>query len=172
VANQIRPPASADSATQGGKDPTLVSGQDPSDLFGVTQSYSTGAPGSAGASAQPQGDPTNEPGQYPATEPISGVSLNGTGAPGSGGAGDLMGNPAGVAVQVTDPNYTAGQPGGGSGVQFVSANVQVGGPLDSTTLPGQYADHAAGNIPAMSQPTSTGAGSGSILHGGYRRGQR
>ena len=56
MATQVTPPAAADSGSIGSNDPTLVSGQDPSDLFGVTISYESGAQGTAGASAQPQGD--------------------------------------------------------------------------------------------------------------------
>ena len=169
MANQMSVPASADSASMGATDPTLVSGQDPVSQFGVTFSYESGAQGTSGASGQPQGDPTNEPGQYPAIEPISGVSLDGTGAPGSAGAGDLSGNPSGQTVMVTDPNYTSGRPGGGSGVQFVDAAVSVGGPQDSTTVPGQY---ASPNLPAMAQPQGTGAGTGRVLRGGFMNGRR
>jgi hypothetical protein len=155
----------------GSQDPTLVSGQDPADNFGITISYESGAQGSAGASAQPQGDPTNQPGQYPATEPISGVRLDGTGAPGSQGPGDAAGNPAGQSFTITDPNYTSGKPGGGSGVQFIQASVAIGGPDDSSTVPGQYGD--PGNaMPSLSQPGGTGAGGGRVLRGGFMRGRR
>ena len=147
-----------------------MSGQDPGDLFGVAISYESGAQGTSGASTQPNGDPTNEPGQYPSTEPISGVALDGTGAPGSSGAGDPDGNPAGQMITVTDPNYTSGKPGGGSGVQFVQAAVAVGGPDDSTTVPGQYA--ASNPMPSMAQPQGTGAGKGSVLKGGWMNGKR
>jgi hypothetical protein len=148
-----------------------VSGQDPNDLFGIAISYESGAEGTAGASGQPDGDPTNEPGQYPATEPISGVDLAGmSGAPGSSGAGDLDGNPSGQTITITDPNYTSGKPGGGSGVQFVTAAVAVGGPDDSTTVPGQYA--VSNPMPSMSQPQGTGAGRGRVMRGGWANGQR
>jgi len=171
MANQVQVPASADSASVGSQDPTLVSGQDPTSLFGIDISYDSGAQGTAGASAQPQGDPTNEPGQYPATEPISGVALEGSGAPGTAGSGDLSGAPAGQSFTITDPNYTSGKPGGGSGIQFIQANVALGGADGSTTVPGQYGD--AGNaMPSMAQPMGTGAGSGRVLRGGFMRGQR
>lgn len=169
MAQTFDPPASADSGTQGANDPTLVSGQDITDLFGVAIPYSTGAPGSAGASAQPQGDPSNEPGQYPATEPISGVSLSGmTGAPGSQGAG--TDRPGQETVMVTDPNYTSGKPGGGSGVQMTAVPVAVSGPGDSTATPGNYPP--AHPIAGSASPVSTGAGRGSVRRGGNMNGKR
>src|SRR5580692_7919416 len=102
MADIVTPPAAADSASIGANDPTLVSGQDPENLFGVAISYESGAQGSAGASAQPEGDPTNEPGQYPAKEPISGVDLSEmSGSPGSEGAGNLSGTEAGEMFTIT-----------------------------------------------------------------------
>lgn len=171
MANIITPPESGDSANFGSTDPTLVSGQDPASLFGIPISYESGAQGTAGASVQPQGDPSNEPGQYPATEPISGVSLDGTGAPGSMGAGDAANRPAGGTATITDPNYTSGKPGGGSGVQFIQAVVQVGGTNDSTTTPGQYGSPI---MPALQhgEPAGTGAGTGRVRRGGNMNGQR
>ena len=169
MATQVQVPAAADSGSIGANDPTLVSGQDPNDLFGIAISYDSGAEGTSGASAQPMGDPTNEPGQYPSTEPISGVELDGSGAPGSDGAGDLSNSPAGQMFTITDPNYTAGRPGGGSGNQFIQAAVAVGGPNDSTTVPGQYA--VSNPMPSLSQPQSTGAGTGRVMRGGRMNGK-
>lgn len=170
MADIVTPPAAADAASMGSNDPTLVSGQDPDSLFGISISYDSGAQGTSGASGQPEGDPTNEPGQYPSTEPISGVSLDGTGAPGSSGAGNLSGTEAGPDITITDPNYTAGKPGGGSGNVFIQVPAQVGGSDDSTTVPGQYA--APNAMPSMAQPSSTGAGSGRVMRGGWANGQR
>ena len=169
MASQVQVPASADSGSVGSNDPTLVSGQDPSSLFGVAISYDSGSQGTSGQSGQPQGDPTNEPGQYPSVEPISGVTLEGTGAPGSSGAGDLSNAPAGQSYTITDPNYTSGKPGGGSGVQFIQANVALGGSSDSTTVPGQYG--GSNPMPSMSQPQSTGAGTGRVMRGGRMNGK-
>jgi hypothetical protein len=169
MADIVTPPASADSGSIGPNDPTLVSGQDPDDLFGIAISYESGAQGTAGASAQPEGDPTNEPGQYPSKEPISGVMLDGSGAPGSDGV-DPDDRPGEQSFTITDPNYTAGKPGGGSGNVFIQAPVAVGGPGDSTTVPGQYAMPNA--MPDMAQPQGTGAGKGSVLKGGWMNGKR
>lgn len=169
MAEVFTPPASADSGNQGANDPTLVSGQDTTSLFGVEIPYSSGAPGTAGASAQPQGDPSNEPGQYPATEPISGVALGGSGAPGTTGA-DPDSQPGKVAVLVSDPNYTAGKPGGGSGTQMVSADMAVSGPGDSTAVPGNYPPTHP--LAGTAAPVSTGAGQGNVRRGGYMNGQR
>jgi len=154
-------------------DSTVVSGQNPASLFGVEISYNSGAAGSATAYGSGENMGTvNQPGQYPPKEVISGVTLDGSGAPGAPGAGNLSGNAAGGSVTLTDPNYTAGRPGGGSGNQFIQAPVQVGGPRDSTTVPGQYADSTGTNMPHMSQPESSGAGQGHVLRGGWLRGQR
>src|SRR5580692_2815776 len=170
MADIVTPPAAADSANIGANDPTLVSGQDPTNLFGVAISYDTGAQGTAGASAQPEGDPTNEPGQYPAAEPISGVKLDGTGSPGGTGA-DPNDRPGEMSVTITDPNYTSGKPGGGSGNVFIQADVAVGGPGDTTTVPGQYGMHNA--LPGLDkpseQPGGTGSGTGSVMHGGWMK---
>jgi len=168
---KVTPPAGdAAPAWDGVQDPTLVSGQDPENLFGVAISYDTGAHGTAGASAQPAPDATNEPGQYPATEPISGVKLSDTGSPGSTGA-DPMDRPGEQTITVTDPNYTAGQPGGGSGNVFRPAQVAVGGGGDATTMPGQY-DSGVKNLPGMAEPAGTGSGSGRVMRGGWMNGQR
>lgn len=172
MAEQVQP-AVGDAASIGGNDPTLVSGQNPDSLFGVAISYDSGATGTSGASNQPLGDPTNEPGQYPATEPISGVTLDGTGAPGTSGAGNLSGTEAGPMMTISDPNYMAGRPGGGSGNQVIQAPVAVGGSDDSTTTPGQYGyDQHMPGLEAKFQPAGTGAGDGHVMHGGWMNGQR
>jgi hypothetical protein len=172
MAEIVTPPAAADAASIGANDPSLVSGQDPGNLFGIAISYDSGAPGTAGANAQPEGDPTNEPGQYPATEPISGVSLSEmSGAPG-GPAADPDNRPGEQSFMITDPNGMAGRPGGGSGNYFIPADVAVGGGGDSTTMPGQYGSGVADAMPSMAQPMDTGAGRGRVMRGGWMKGQR
>jgi hypothetical protein len=156
------PPQSAGAA---GTDPTLVSGQDPSSEFGIDLSYSTGAGGSPAGGAP--ADPTTEPNQYPPTEPLSGVPLGGTGAPGTSGAPAGQIEEPGASVMVTDPNYTSGKPGGGSGTQMVSAPVGDA----STGVAGQYPP-ANPLVPGDFYPTSDGVGQGNVLVGGYKKGQR
>lgn len=156
------------------QDPTLEAGQTPPNLFGMDASgfYQTGAQGTAGAGAQPEGDVTNQPGQYPATEPISGVKLSDTGSPGGPGANpDGRPETGGTTVMITDPNYTAGRPGGGSGHQFIPVPVAVGGGGDSTTVPGQYDSGVPDAMPSLSQP-SDAAPPGRVLHGGFMNGKR
>ena len=170
MADKVVTPAAGDAASIGGNDPTLVSGQDPANLFGVAISYDTGAQGTNGAAGQ-SADATTEPGQYPATEPISGVALGDTGSPGGPGA-DPGDRPGEMSVTITDPNYMAGRPGGGSGNQFITAPVAVGGGGDSTTMPGQYNSGVPDAMPSMSQPQDTGAGKGRVLHGGFMNGKR
>ena len=164
----VPPPGDAAPDWGAPQDPTLVSGQDPKMLFGIPISYDTGAQGTK----FPDGpvDATNEPGQYPAKEPVSGVALGDTGSPGSAGA-DPADRPGEQSVTITDPNYTAGRPGGGSGNVFIQAPVAVGGGGDTTTRPGQY-DSGNANLPSLSQPQGTGAGKGRVLHGGFMNGKR
>jgi hypothetical protein len=171
MADRVVTPAAGDAASIGGNDPTLVSGQNPENLFGVAISYDTGGQGTAGASGGPEGDPTNEPGQYPATEPISGVTLSDTGSPGGPGA-DPADRPGEMSVTITDPNGMAGKPGGGSGNYFIQADVAVGGGGDSTTMPGQYNSGVADAMPSLSQPQDTGAGRGRVMRGGFMNGKR
>jgi len=82
-------------------DATLMPGQYPASLFGVPlpQASSPGTGGAlSGGDFGGAADPTTEPGQYPPTEPVSGVKLD------VGGAGTFQPDPkAGV------------QPGDGSG---------------------------------------------------------
>lgn len=168
MADIMTPPASADSGSQGSSDPTLVSGQQPSSLFGVQLPASTGAPGSVEGDRGPT-DPTAEPGQVPPRGTISGVSgIEQSGAPGSAPRGGRR--PGGQTVQVTDPNYTAGRPGGGSGVQMVTTTQNVGGPNDSTAPPQNYPGQHP--VTGTNLPAGTGAGSGRVLRGGRLRGGR
>ena len=175
MAEKISVPGDAGPAWGGVQDPTLEGGQIPKSMFGMdaTGFFQTGAQGTAGAAGQPEGDPTNQPGQYQATEPISGVSLTGgTGAPGGPGA-NPAGRPesGGAMVMITDPNYTAGRPGGGSGNQFIPVPAAVGGGGDATTLPGQYDSGVPNAMPSMSQPADA-APPGRVLHGGWMNGKR
>ena len=153
----------------GGADPSQVTGQDPASFLGIPYSYNTGLGGSAGGAGG--GDPTNEAGQTPADMPISGVPLAGTGLDGTQGAPQDQIETPGTSFQVTDPNYTAGKPGGGSGIQMVSAPVAVGGHGDSTMVAGQYPP--AKPLPDGNYfPDNSGAGDGSVLVGGYKKGAR
>lgn len=159
-------------SSYGPSDPTLVSGQDPASFLGINYqgAYSTGAGGSP-APGGGVGDPTNEPNQYPAREPLSGVGLDGTGAPGTQGAPATQIEQPGAAVTVSDPNYTAGKPGGGSGTQFVSVPTPTSGPQDATMVAGQYPP-AAPVVPGDFYPVSDNAGAGRVLVGGFLKGQR
>lgn len=154
----------------GAADPSQVTGQDPASFLGIPFSYSTGLGGSPPAGGGGAGDPTNEPGQYPDRGTFTHVPLGGTGLGGTQGA-PAVAEPGGTSFQVTDPNYTSGRPGGGSGVQLVSAPVQVGGHADSTMVIGQYPP-ARPLVPGDHYPDASGAGDGTILVGGFRKGQR
>lgn len=174
MANIFQPPASDVSASQGSADPTLVSGQDPSMAFGIQMPYSTGA----GAGTPPPGGEhqgahdVNQPNQYPAAEPVSGVALTGgTGMPGSQGVDD-GGPPAGASTMlVSDPNNFAGHAGGGSGTQMIPVTDAVSGPDDWTATQDNYPP-ATPIIPGNFYPAATGAGAGRVLRGGYANGAR
>lgn len=153
----------------GAGDASQVSGQDPASFLGIPYSYNTGLGGTAPAAGTI--DPTNEAGQTPAEGSFSHVPLGGTGLDGTQGAPQTQIETPGQSVTVTDPNYTAGKPGGGSGIQMVSADVAVGGHGDSTMVAGQYPP--AKPLPDGNYfPDNSGAGDGSVLVGGYKKGAR
>ena len=155
----------------GANDPSQVSGQDPASFLGIPFSYSTGLGGSPPGNFGGSDDPTNEPGQYPDRGTISGVPLGGTGLDGTDGAPPDMIETTGTTFAVTDPNYTAGKPGGGSGVQMVEAPVAVGGHDDSTMVVGQYPP-AKPLVAGDFYPDMSGAGEGNVLVGGFKKGRR
>ena len=153
-----------------GTDPTVEPGQYPSSLFGVNLPQGTGAGGSSGASGG--ADPVNEPGQL--NEGISGLGPSdtaNTGAPGSQGA--MNGSAGGTAISYTRPgSFLSGTN------QQDTVNDSVSGTSDWTqAIDGSYAGGGP-QLPGISgnEPTSGGGryqpGSGNILKGGYRRGQR
>ena len=157
----------------GATDPSQVTGQDPVSFLGIPFSYSTGLGGSPppGGQGQGGGDPTNQPNQYPAEGTFSHVPLDGTGLDGTQGAPQSQIETTGTTFAVTDPNYTAGKPGGGSGTQLVQAPVAVGGHDDSTMVVGQYPP-AKPLVPGDYYPDQSGSGNGSVLVGGYKKGAR
>ena len=149
-----------------GVDPTVEPGQYPSSFFGVSLPMGTGAGGSAGAGGA--ADPSNEPGQL--NEGISGLGPSATadtGAPGSMGA--TNGAAGGTSISYTRPgSYLSGT------WQQDTVTDNISGPGDWTqAIDGSYAGGGP-DLPGLAgnQPTSTGAGGGNILKGGYRRGQR
>ena len=163
---------SENAAAQGafGGDPSNQPGQYPGSLFGVSLPQGTGAPGSGGAMGG--SDPTNEPGQL--NEGISGLGPSATadtGAPGS--QGQVNGTGGGTTISYSRPGafltgtnqqdaVTDDISGTGDWTQAIDGSYAGGGPQ----LPG-----IAGN-----EPTAGGGryqpGSGRVLRGGYRRGQR
>jgi hypothetical protein len=158
--------AGPDAAGAYGGEVTNEPNQYPSSLFGVVLPQGTGAPGSAGASGA--SDPTNQPGQL--TEKISGTGpadTADTGAPGTQGSG--VDGPGGAdAITYTRP-----------GSFLTGTNIQdtvqddISGMNDWTQAhDGSYGGNL--NLPGIvgNQPTSTGAGGGRVLRGGFRRGNR
>ena len=177
MANSFNPSAAADSGTQGAQDPTLVSGQDPGSLFGVPISYDSGAVGTPAPGGEGLGThDVSQPNQYPAKEAISGVALGGSGAPGTQGIPDADVTPPGSQTfMVTDPNYTAGKPGGGSGIQMVGVQDVISGPNDWTAPQSNYPP-ATPVLPGDFYPVPGGpgnnAGRGRVLRGGFLKGAR
>lgn len=142
-------------------------GQYPKSLFGVDLPQGTGAAGSEGASPGNRiTDSTGEPGQYPATEPISGVTLGGTGAPGSQGAVEGSEDSGDVTVTYSPPGFYKSQ---SQGVDpTITTLADISGPDDWTAPPGNYPpQHPLAGTPT---PTSTGAGQGRVMRGGRQVG--
>lgn len=158
MADTYQSPTQASTGAGLGGDPAGQPNQYPSSLFGVALPAGTGAPGSTGADRGPS-DPTNEPGQYPATEPISGVSLGGTGAPGSAGTVE-QGESGGTTITYSLPGFYKGE-----GVSLQASTVDtISGPNDWTAPPGNYPPvHPLAGTPS---PTGTGAGEGRVMRGG------
>src|SRR5215813_9622868 len=157
-------------------DPSQVSGQDPQSLFGIPVSYQSGAagtpaPGGEGIAAHD----VNQPNQYPSDEPISGVMLGGSGAPGSDGINPEQAPSGGRPMTVSDPNNFAGHAGGGSGTQFITVTDSVSGPDDWTAPQNNYPPQLP-VVPGEFYPVPGGpgnnAGRGRILRGGFLKGQR
>jgi hypothetical protein len=149
-----------ESAGRAGGDPTLEPGQYPGSLFGVALPQGTGAPGSPGATGG--ADPTNQPGQL--NEGISGLGPSATantGAPGSQGNT----NSGGGSDQVT---FT--RPGSylTDTYQQDTVSDNVSGTNDWTQAnDGSYAGGGQ-QLPGVAgnEPTSTGAGQGTVRRGG------
>lgn len=152
---QRQSPAPARSGHGAGTDPTNQLGQTPSEIFGFHQTYSTGAPGTQGATG-PDADVTIQAGQL--EEGLSGVSgeeITSTGLHGSQGATHQSG---GESVRYTDPfGYM------GNDHRDSHASLAVNGPGDSTTW-GDDNGFAGPTLPVLegNRPTSTGIGQGHI----------
>jgi hypothetical protein len=143
-----------------GIDPTNQNGQVPSEIFGFSQTYSTGARGSSGGSAP--SDVTIQSGQLDSgLAMVSGAEITHTGAPGSTGAG--VGRSGGETVTYTDPFGYMGQEHRES-----STSGHVDGSGDWTTF-GDDSGFAGATLPILqnARPTSTGAGQGHVrtMHG-------
>lgn len=145
----------------GPSDPTVQKGQLPDEIFGFSQHYSTGAPGTQGSTG-PDPDVTVQAGQL--EEGLSGVTgdeITSTGLHGSQGA--VNGNGGPTTVHYTDPfGYVGG----------VNRDVSVGAHVDGIGDWTQANDqgYAAGpTLPVLegNRPTSTGAGTGSVRGAGH-----
>lgn len=140
-----------------GTDPTEQTGQTPSEIFGFSQSYSTGAPGSSPHGAR-SSDVTIQPGQL--DDGLSGVTaaeITDTGLPGSQGASNSNGGPD--SIRYTDP---FGYMGNEHRDSHTSAH--VGGTGDWTQANDMGYDSGP-TLPALegNRPLSTGAGGGSVV---------
>jgi hypothetical protein len=141
-----------------GVDPTAERGQTPSEIFGFSQTYSTGARGGPGGNEP--ADVTIMPGQLDGgLAQVSGSEITSTGAPGSQGA---RAHGGGETVTYTDFFGFMGQEHRES-----SATMSVDGPGDST----QFGDNSGFSGPTLpilqnARPTSSGAGQGHVRGAG------
>lgn len=147
--------------TISGVDPTNELGQTPSEIFGFSQSYSTGAPGSAGSSTGTGTDVTEYDGQLEeSVTGLKGPAITSTGAPGSTGAG--TGHSGGESVTYTDPFGFMGN---------VNREVTVSGQVDGAGDWTQFGDNngfSGATLPSLqnARPVDSGAGKGRIRGAG------
>lgn len=160
VAGDHNPGGAANGAFSG-DDATNQPGQYPNSLFGVGLPQGTGAAGTEGASPGNRlTDPTGEPGQYPATEPFSGVALGGTGAPGSQGA--VEGAEGDTTITYSPPGFYKGESQGVN--PTITTTDSISGPNDWTATPqGAPTTHPISGTPLSND---TGAGQGRVMRGG------
>lgn len=153
-------PARDQSGRAGGtSDPTSVSDQTPSEIFGLHQVYTTGARGSSGAPEHTE-DVTVERGQLdPGLAMVEGSEITSTGAPGSDGA-RLSGG--GEAITYTDPFALPG----GNGGETVTRG-KIDGENDWTGF-GDSSGFSGPTLPILrnARPTTTGAGQGRVRGAG------
>jgi hypothetical protein len=144
-----------------GVDPTNELGQTPSDIFGFSQSYSTGAPGSRGSVTGSGTDVTEYDGQLEeSVTGLSGSAITSTGAPGSTGAS--AGHPGGESVTYTDPFGYMGN---------VNREVTVSGAVDGAGDWTQFGDNngfSGATLPVLqnARPVHSGAGQGHVRGAG------
>ena len=147
--------------------------------FGLPeQTQGTGAAGSSANSSEEDTGGTNQPGQYPSRETITGVALNGTGAPGTTGVGADMGRggPDTVAYSRATFYKSQDEPGGAqAGAITNTTSDSVSGEADWTQAndesygPGYNMPGVEGNTPTPgSGQFQTGAGS--VMYGGRLNG--
>ncbi len=134
---------------------------------------------------KPGTDTTNEPGQYPpgawGNELFGGALPDGTGAPGTRGAGDgaaeerapddPLGGTTTAAIDETGAPGSQGSPAGDRGTSSVTytrpnagigAEEHVSGGSDGTEANADGYGGGGPKLPGMQEPTSTGAGKGRV----------
>lgn len=144
-----------------GLPPTVQRGQLPSEIFGFSQSYSTGAPGSTGSSTGSGTDVTEYDGQLEeGMTGLKGSAITSTGAPGSTGASNRRSG--GETVTYTDFFGYMGQEHRES-----STTMAVSGPGDSTLF-GDDNGFSGPTLPSLTnaRPVDSGAGKGHVRGAG------
>jgi hypothetical protein len=148
--------------TISGVDPTNELGQTPGDIFGFSQSYSTGAPGSRGSMTGSGTDVTEYDGQLEeSVTGLKGSAVTSTGAPGSTGASAARSG-GGESVTYTDPFGFMGNVN-----REVTVSGAVDGPGDWTTW-GDDNGFSGATLPVLqnARPTQSGAGQGHVRGAG------
>jgi hypothetical protein len=154
---QRQSPSPARSGHGGVSDPTNQLGQTPGEIFGFSQSYHTGAPGSQGGDVDHE-DVTSQSGQLEdGLAHVSGNEITDTGLHGSQGATPQAG---GESVRYTDPfGYM------GNDHRDSHASGTVTGPGEWTAW-GEDNGFSGPTLPVLegNRPTETGIGQGHVRH--------
>jgi hypothetical protein len=143
------------------------------------QNFGSGAAGGSPTSSETDQGGTNEPGQYPARETFTGVTLGGTGAPGTSSVG-RSGQGGPDTVTYSRPTFYKSETGEGGmepGAVQETATAAVSGEADWTQAneksygPGFNMPGVEGNTPTPGSGQYQ-TGKGDVMYGGFLKGDR
>jgi hypothetical protein len=145
------------SGTGRGEDPTNMPGQYPASIFGMTVPQTSGARGTPPAKTEPES--INQPGQYPDTDPFTGVHYT--------QAGEGANQPPGSAGRnAADQSVT-------SAAQYQDIGSVIYGVTEQDHMMKSAPSRPDGMYPpttetlAVQAPSATGAGGGSVRGPGH-----